>query len=55
MSIIEINLINYKEAFKQFAQGHQPDGSARAPKFLINKRVLDDDNYVIFRYTYQQA
>ena len=55
MSIIEINLINYKEAFKNFAQGHQPDGSARAPKFLINKRVLDNDNFVIFRYNYQQA
>ena len=55
MSIVEINLINYKEAFKVFAQGHQPDGSARAPKFLINKRVLDNDNYVIFRYTYPQA
>ena len=51
MSIVEINPINYKEAFKVFAQGHQPDGSARAPKFSINKHILNNDNFVIFRYT----
>lgn len=55
MSIIEINPINYKEAFKVFAQGHQPDGSARAPKFLIDKRIMENDNFVIFRYSHAQA
>ena len=55
MSIVEINLINYKRALKEFAQGHQPDGSARRPKFIINKKALENDNYVIFRYTYPQA
>ncbi len=52
MSIIELNHINYKDVLSDFHQGHQPDGSPRAPKFKINKRTLNNDNYVIFRYTY---
>lgn len=52
MSIIELNRINYREALKEFRQGHQPDGSQRAPKFNINKRNID--NFVVFRYTYEE-
>ncbi|MGN0036187.1 MAG: hypothetical protein ACI36X_03080 [Bacteroidaceae bacterium] len=52
MSIIELNRVNYREALTDFKQGHQPDGSARKPKFNINKKVLENDNLVVFRYTY---
>lgn len=52
MSIIELNRVNYREALTDFNQGHQPDGNARKPKFLINKKVLENDNFVVFRYTY---
>lgn len=52
MSIIELNRVNYRKALTDFNQGHQPDGSARKPKFNINKKVLKDDNFVVFRYTY---
>ena len=54
MSIIELNRINYRNALKEFNQGRQPDGSARKPKFIINKDVLENDNYVVFRYTYNE-
>lgn len=54
MSIIELNRINFREALTDFNQGHQPDGKARNPKFNINKKVLEDDNFVVFRYTYNQ-
>lgn len=37
-----------RQAVAQFNQGHQSDGSARAPKFLINKK--DIDNFVVYRY-----
>lgn len=53
MSIIELNRINYKEALTDFNQGHQPDGKDRKPKFNINKKVLENDNFVVFRYTYK--
>jgi hypothetical protein len=51
MSIIEINRVNYREVLTDFKQGRQPDGSARKPKFNINKKVLENDNYVVFRYS----
>lgn len=54
MTIIELNRVNYREALKDFNQGHQPDGNARKPKFSINKQVLENDNFVVFRYTYLQ-
>lgn len=54
MTIIELNTVNFRNALKTFNQGHQPDGSARAPKFNINKEVLKNDNYVVFRYSYAE-
>lgn len=54
MSIIELNRVNFREALKDFNQGRQPDGKARKPKFNINKKVLDNDNFVVFRYAYDQ-
>ena len=54
MSIIELNRVNFREALTDFNQGHQPDGKARKPKFNINKKVLENDNFVVFRYTYNQ-
>lgn len=52
MSIVELNAVNFREALKTFNQGHQPDGGKRAPKFNINKQVLKNDNFVVFRYNY---
>jgi len=54
MSIIELNRVNFREALSDFNQGHQPDGNSRKPKFNINKKVLANDNFVIFRYTYDK-
>lgn len=54
MSIIELNRINFREALIDFNQGRQPDGKARKPKFNINKKVLENDNFVVFRYVYNQ-
>lgn len=53
MSIVELNRINFREALTDFHQGRQPDGSPRALKFNINKKILENDNFVVFRYTYQ--
>ena len=53
MSIVELNRINYRNILTTFNQGRQPDGSPRNPKFNINKKFLDDDNFVVFRYEYQ--
>jgi hypothetical protein len=53
MSIVELNRINFREALIDFHQGRQPDGKARALKFNINKKVLENDNFVVFRYTYK--
>jgi len=39
---------NMNEALSAFNQGHQPDGSARKPKFLINKQNID--NYIVYSY-----
>lgn len=54
MSIVELNRINFREALTDFHQGRQPDGSARALKFNINKEVLKNDNFVVFRYNYSE-
>lgn len=54
MSVVELNRVNFREALKVFHQGRQPDGSARNPKFSINKAVLKNDNFVVFRYRYVQ-
>ncbi len=50
MTILELNRINFREALSEFNQGHQPDGSARNPKFMIKKK--DIDQFVVFRYNY---
>lgn len=52
MSIIELNRVNYREALTDFNQGRQGDGNVRKPKFNIDKKVLENDNFVVFRYTY---
>jgi hypothetical protein len=52
MSIVELNRVNYREVLTDFKQGRQPSGQSRKPKFNINKKVLDNDNFVVFRYTY---
>lgn len=54
MTIIELNRVNYRQALTDFHQGHQPGGGARKPKFNINKEVLENDNFVVFRYTYKK-
>ena len=54
MSIIELNRVNFREVLTEFNQGRQPDGKARKPKFNINKEVLKNDNFVVFRYTYDK-
>ena len=51
MTILELNRINFREALAEFNQGHQLDGSARNPKFMIKKK--DIDRFVVFRYNYQ--
>ena len=53
MTIIELNKVNFRDALRTFNQGKQPDGSARAPKFKINKQTLANDNFVVFRYSYK--
>lgn len=50
MTILELNRINFREALSEFNQGHQPDGSARNPKFMIKKK--DIDRFVVFRYKF---
>lgn len=48
MRIYELNRINMNDALSAFNQGHQPDGSARKAKFLINKSNVD--NCIVFSY-----
>ena len=50
MKILELNRINFRKMLSDFNQGKQPDGSSRKKKFLINKRIENDDNIVVFRY-----
>lgn len=54
MTIIELNRVNFREALVEFNQGRQPDGKSRKPKFSITKEVLDDDNFVVFRYIHKK-
>lgn len=54
MTIIELNKVNFRDALRTFNQGRQPNGAARAPKFNIDKKTLENDNYVVFRYKYNQ-
>lgn len=53
MAILELNEANYREALIVYNQGRQPNGAARKPKFAIKKSEID--NFVIFRYNYEQA
>lgn len=48
MMVVEINRANCNLILKNFNQGRQPDGSVRAPKFLINKRNIE--NFQIYHY-----
>ena len=48
MNIYELNKINMNDALKVFNQGHQPDGNARKPKFLINKSNIE--NCIVYSY-----
>ena len=48
MRVFELNRVNMNEALSAFNQGHQPDGSARKPKFLINKQNID--NCIVYSY-----
>lgn len=50
MMIVEINRINSHQLLKLFNQGHQQDGSQRKPKFNINKKGKDFENFVVYRY-----
>lgn len=52
MSILEINRVNCRKLLKDFNQGHQADGSTRKPKFIIDKRSME--NFVIFRHRYEK-
>lgn len=48
MCVLELNRINMHKVLSAFNQGHQPSGEKRKPKFVINKK--DIDNYVVYRY-----
>lgn len=48
MKIFELNRVNMHETLKEFNQGRQPSGEARAPKFSINKKNID--NFIVFSY-----
>lgn len=53
MSIFELNNVNYRDALVEFNQGRQPNGAPRKKKFFIKKR--DAENFIVYRYNYQQA
>lgn len=40
--ILEVNEVNKDIVFKNFAQGHQPDGSPRKLKYMIKKDQIDN-------------
>lgn len=50
MKIFELNRINLNETLSAFNQGHQPNGDKRKPKFLINKKNID--NFIVFSYKF---
>lgn len=50
MEIFELNRINLNETLSAFNQGRQSDGKKRKPKFLINKKNID--NFIVFSYKF---
>ena len=46
MFVLELNAANFDVVLRTFAQGRQPDGSARALKVMINKKVID--NFLVY-------
>ena len=48
MIIIEINSSN-KHLLADFPQGHNSNGKERKVKFKLNKKLLQNDNFVIYR------
>ena len=46
MFVLELNTANFDVVLRTFAQGRQPDGSARALKVMINKKVID--NFLVY-------
>lgn len=48
MKIFELNRINLNETLTIFNQGHQPSGEKRKPKFLINKKNIE--NFIVYSY-----
>ena len=50
MFILEINRVNFREILSDFNQGKQPSGEARAKKFKISKRNID--NFIVFKYNF---
>ena len=50
MMILELNRINYHQLLTAFNQGRQQSGQARNPKFNINKKSKDIENFVVYRY-----
>jgi len=53
MKIFELNRINLNDTLTAFNQGHQPDGKSRKPKFLIDKKNID--NFTVFSYDYDES
>ncbi|MGN0756113.1 hypothetical protein [Treponema sp.] len=52
MKIFELNRINLNETLSVFNQGHQPSGEKRKPKFLINKKNIE--NFIVYSYKYKK-
>lgn len=52
MKIFELNRINLNETLTAFNQGHQPSGEKRKPKFLINKKNIE--NFIVYSYRYKK-
>lgn len=48
MLILEINKANSREILKEFNQGRNSNGKVRKPKFIINKKNIE--NFIIYRY-----
>lgn len=48
MSVLEVNEANVHVVLRDFAQGRQPDGAARALKVMINKTNVD--NFLLFSH-----
>lgn len=50
MKIFELNRINLNETLSVFNQGHQPSGEKRKPKFLINKKNIE--NFIVCSFCF---